>query len=273
MDENRHSLTELAQIAMMLEVCASRKPGNVDRCHDYPDTWLEHFLASSIYCRPALELAERGEGSVGELIRQATMLTGKHRGGNTHFGAFILLIPLIMGGSVQGACRIIRNTTIDDALQFYDAFAHTAVRVHETDELDIHDPAIADKLRERGMNLFDVMAYSAHNDMVAREWTSGFSLTRVAADLLLDENKGRSSIPGVFLRLLAQEPDTFIAKKFGNLAAEQVRDQARSVLSGQESLQELDEFCIREGINPGSLADILIAGIFIALCEGWEWDQ
>ncbi len=273
MAENRHSLTEIAQIAMMLEVCASRKPGNVDRCHDYPDTWLEHFLASSIFCRPALQRAEKGEGSIGELIRQATLLTGKHRGGNTHFGAFILLIPLIMGGGIEGACRIIRNTTIDDAILFYDAFSHTAVRVNESDDLDIFDPTVADKLRERGMSLFDVMAYSAQNDMVAREWTNGFLLTREAADLLLEEKKGRSSISGVFLRLLAREPDTFIAKKFGNQTAEQVRDQARSVLSGQESLEEFDDFCIREGINPGSMADILIAGLFIALCEGWEWDQ
>ncbi|WP_394339345.1 triphosphoribosyl-dephospho-CoA synthase, partial [Methanoculleus sp. UBA331] len=30
----------------MLEVCAYPKPGNVDRCHDYSGTRLEHFLAS-----------------------------------------------------------------------------------------------------------------------------------------------------------------------------------------------------------------------------------
>ncbi|WP_343241290.1 triphosphoribosyl-dephospho-CoA synthase, partial [Methanoculleus sp. UBA389] len=37
---------EQAQMAMMLEVCAYPKPGNVDRCHDYSGTRLEHFLAS-----------------------------------------------------------------------------------------------------------------------------------------------------------------------------------------------------------------------------------
>ncbi|HOF97134.1 MAG TPA: triphosphoribosyl-dephospho-CoA synthase, partial [Methanoculleus sp.] len=29
---------ERAQMAMMLEVSAYPKPGNVDRCHDYADT-------------------------------------------------------------------------------------------------------------------------------------------------------------------------------------------------------------------------------------------
>ena len=75
----------------MLEVCAFPKPGNVDRCHDYPDTRLEHFLASTILARPALERAERGEGGVGELILTAVENTSVHSGGNTHFGAFILL--------------------------------------------------------------------------------------------------------------------------------------------------------------------------------------
>lgn len=267
------SRTEQAQIAMMLEVCAMTKPGNVDRGHDYPDTWLEHFLASSIFCRPALEKAEQHAGTIGELIREATLLTGRHRGGNTHFGAFILLIPLVMARDIEEACRYVRETTIHDAILFYDAFAHTAVRVNESDELDINDPAVADKLRERGMTLYDVMSHSAPHDMVAREWATGFALTRTAADLLKEDGRGREAISSVFLWLLAKEPDTFIAKKFGEERACRVRDQAIQVLAGQMSHQEFDDYCIREGINPGSLADIMIAGLFVAISEGWEWDQ
>ncbi|MDD1663513.1 MAG: triphosphoribosyl-dephospho-CoA synthase, partial [Methanomicrobiales archaeon] len=48
---------ERAQMAMVLEVTAYPKPGNVDRCHDYEGTVLEHFLASAILARPALERA------------------------------------------------------------------------------------------------------------------------------------------------------------------------------------------------------------------------
>lgn len=273
MDYPSFSRSEQAQVAMMLEVCASSKPGNVDRGHDYPDTWLEHFLASSIFCRPAFEKAEKGEGSIGELIREATLLTGRHRGGNTHFGAFILLIPLVMGETISGAVRHIHETTIEDAILFYDAFTHTAVRVNESDELDVNDPSVAEKLCERGMTLFDVMVYSAPNDMVAREWSNGYTLTRRTADLLKGDGRGRTAIPSVFLSLLAKEPDSFIAKKFGNDRACEVRDQANRVCTGELSLQEFDSFCITEGINPGSLADIMIAGIYVAMSEGWEWDR
>jgi triphosphoribosyl-dephospho-CoA synthetase len=68
------SRTERAQMAMAFEVCAWGKPGNVDRCHDFPDTKLEHFLASVIFCRPAFEKAEHRQGSVGALIRRRPSL-------------------------------------------------------------------------------------------------------------------------------------------------------------------------------------------------------
>lgn len=117
------------------------------------------------------------------------------------------------------------------------------------------------------------MVHSAENDMVAREWTNGFMLTRMTADLLKNDGRGRSAISSVFLRLLVHEPDTFIAKKFGYLRACEVQKLACTVTAGEMTLMEFDRYCINEGINPGSLADIMIAGLFVAIGEGWEWDR
>ncbi len=78
---------------MVLEVCAYPKPGNVDRCHDYADTRLEHFIASTLLARPVFEKAERQGGRIGALIHEAVERTNVHSGGNTHFGAFLLLYP------------------------------------------------------------------------------------------------------------------------------------------------------------------------------------
>jgi triphosphoribosyl-dephospho-CoA synthase len=264
--------TERAQMAMMLEVCAYPKPGNVDRCHDYEDTRLEHFLASAIMARPALERAERGEGGIGALIREAVRLTSCHGGGNTHFGAFLLLVPLILGGDIEGARAAVRQTTVEDSLAFYEAFGMTQVRMLESDEeIDVNDPAAAATIRERGMTLYDIMAYSAPKDMVAREWTNGFALTRKAADYLR-EGAGRQAIVQAFLRLLAEEIDTFVVKKHGTVVAEWTRREAQAVLAGARSLEAFDEDCLERGINPGSIADLIIAGIYVALGEGWQWD-
>ncbi|MFY9193931.1 MAG: triphosphoribosyl-dephospho-CoA synthase [Methanoculleus sp.] len=263
---------ERAQIAMMLEVCAYPKPGNVDRCHDYTDTRFEHFLASTILVRPAFEAAERNGGRVGSLIKEAVMLTNGHSGGNTHFGAFILLIPLILGEDIAGAQRIVAGTDVLDAIEFYAAFGLTEVRVVEGDDLDVNDPESVAMIKEQGMTLADIMAYSAPRDMVAREWVNGFRLTRRCADLLHMHGHGRDAIVRTFLDLLASEPDTFIIKKHGVEVAERTVQRAGEVLRGERDLGAFDAECIRDGINPGSIADIVIAGIYVALGEGWRWD-
>jgi triphosphoribosyl-dephospho-CoA synthase len=263
---------ERAQLAMMLEVCAFPKPGNVDRCHDYETTRLEHFLASTIYARPALEEAERGEGRIGEIIRHAVSATNCHGGGNTHFGAFILLIPLVYGATIAGALKAIEKTDVSDAVAFFRAFGMTSVRVHKNDELDVSDPRSLQILRERDMTLLDVMQHSARNDMIAREWVTGFPLTRRGADLLKSLGTGRGAIVQAFLTLLASEPDTFIIKEHGNEVAQEIIMRARDVLDGNVAIETFDAECISRGINPGSIADIMIAAIYIALGEGWEWD-
>jgi triphosphoribosyl-dephospho-CoA synthase len=263
---------EQAQLAMMLEVTAFPKPGNVDRCHDYETTRLEHFLASTILVRPAFEHAEQRTGRIGEWIREAVSLTNTHTGGNTHFGAFILLIPLIMGENIPGALNVIGKTTVEDAIAFYLAFQETEVRILPDDEIDIKSPEALATLRERGMTLRDIMRHSAANDMVAREWIMGFALSRRGADLLISHGPGRESIVFAFLTLLASEPDTFVMKKWGKEIAIRTMMHAREVLGGTRDITSFDEECIASGVNPGSIADIIIASIYIALGEGWQWD-
>ncbi|MBR4987768.1 MAG: triphosphoribosyl-dephospho-CoA synthase, partial [Methanocorpusculum sp.] len=128
------------------------------------------------------------------------------------------------------------------------------------------------RLREDNMTMYNVMEFSAENDMVAREWTNGFALTREMADLLLAAEGGSSAIPAAFLTMLSRHLDTFVIKKFGPATAEELRNSAMMACNGRLSTEILDAWCLMEGINPGSLADICIAGIFVALIEGWEWD-
>jgi triphosphoribosyl-dephospho-CoA synthase len=257
---------------MMLEVCAYPKPGNVDRCHDYSETRLEHFLASVIFARTSLEEAETGVGRIGEIIKHAVRDTNCHEGGNTHFGAFILLIPLLYGKGIPGALSAIEKTDVSDAVAFYKAFAMTSVKMKATDDLDVNDPHTLTIIRDRDITLLEIMRHSAENDMVAREWVTGFPLTRRGADLLKQSGPGRQAIVNTFLTLLASETDTFIVKKHGMAVAREVMLTAREVLDGKRSLEKFDEDCIARDINPGSIADILIASLFIALGEGWSWD-
>ncbi|MBN1432810.1 MAG: triphosphoribosyl-dephospho-CoA synthase [Methanomicrobiaceae archaeon] len=270
------SRAETAQLAMMLEVCTGVKPGNVDRFHDYDDTWLEHFLASAILAKPAFEEAEGFQSSgkgIGDIIYDAVALTNTHSGGNTHFGAFILLIPLIAGGSIDSASGIVRSTTVADAVSFYKAFSLTSVRMNETDELDVNDPAALDHITEKGMTLYDVMDHSSQKDMVAAEWTNGFRLTENTAEFLINSGSGKKAISDAFISLLSEETDTFIVKKFGEETGVWAREKACLVREGRLSIEDFDEMCLERGVNPGSVADIIIAGIYIAISRGWGWDS
>jgi triphosphoribosyl-dephospho-CoA synthase len=257
---------------MVLEVLASPKPGNVDRCHDYPETRLEHFLVSTLAVRPTLEAAEARAAGLGALFEDAVTATACHSGGNTHFGAFILLVPLVYGAGISGAVDAIRATTVDDAVAFYRAFSKTRVRVNAADDLDVNDPSALKTLRERGLTLFDVMAHSADRDMVAREWVNRFALCRRGADALLADPHPRTAVRRVFLSLLSTELDTFIIKKHGEPLARETRKKAAAVERGEHSVAELDAWCIDRGVNPGSIADITIGAIYLSLGQGWRWD-
>ena len=49
-----------AQLALLLEVASTPKPGNVDRHHDHPDLLFEHFLAGAIGAGGGLRAAQAG---------------------------------------------------------------------------------------------------------------------------------------------------------------------------------------------------------------------
>jgi len=91
--------------------------------------------------------------------------------------------------------------------------------------------------------------------------------------MLIGTGPGRDAIVKTFLSLLATEPDTFIIKKHGPGIAMEIMMAAREVLEGKRTAEDLDAECIRRSINPGSIADIVIAAIYIALGEGWSWDS
>ena len=262
---------------MALEVSGTPKPGNIDRDHDYEDTKYEDFLAAAIGVYPVMEKA-CGRAGVGELVLEASEeSTAWQPGGNTHFGAYILLFPLIKAACTgahdlqEEAIQVVRSTTVEDAVDFYRAFGTVKVKMKGSADLDVSDAASLEDLRRRGLTLFDVMEISARNDMVAREWTNGFARCFKAAELIAERREAgtlNDAIVLTFLDLLADEPDTFVAKKFDYDKALYVQGLAIDVLERRMTLQELAGRLRRERINPGSTADVVIAGIFIALLRG-----
>ncbi|MFW6382778.1 MAG: triphosphoribosyl-dephospho-CoA synthase, partial [Haloferacaceae archaeon] len=156
------------------------------------------------------------------------------------------------------------------------AFEHVDVSVAEPpaelDDLDVRrGSAAVPTLHARNLTLEAIMARSADHDGVAREWIGGFERSFWAADLLEElDGPVTDRASTVFLELLAAEPDTFVEINHDEDTARAVSERARAVLSGEEDADELAvEFVDRE-INPGTTADIVAAGLFVALERGLE---
>ncbi len=273
------STAENAQLALLLEVAATPKPGNVDRHREYEDLRFEQFLAGAVGARDGLDAMATGRAPVGEAFETAVGGMADQRGGNTQFGALLLLAPLVAAAgegdlSPDGASTVVADTSVADACAFYRAFEHVDVAVREPPadlaDLDVRRGAEAvTAVWDRDLTLSDVMALSTDRDGVAREWTGGFERTFDAATSI-GEGDGpvTDRAATAFLELLADEPDEFVVTRNGRETAEWATERARAALAGDADPAELAEAFVERDVNPGTTADVVAGALFVALERG-----
>lgn len=259
---------EDAQTALLLEA-GTQKPGNVGPTRDFKDTTFHQFLVGGVGARRGFEAAADG-ADVGEVFLRSVRGASAHEGGNTQFGAFLLLAPLVVAaarGEVENAAVVAEETTPEDAARFYEAFDYVDVHVGETDyEYDVRDPEARERVVEDGVTLYEVMEASASRDGIADEWTSGFGRTFHAGSRLVGRPGGtREAVLAAYVDLLSEEPDTLVAERRGKEKAREVTRLARELPP-----DELDERLANEDINPGTTADIVAGAVFVALRRGWH---
>jgi triphosphoribosyl-dephospho-CoA synthase len=268
-----------AELALLLEVASTPKPGNVDRRRDHDDLRFEHFLAGAVGARSGLERAADEDVPLGGAFERAVRGMSQQAGDNTQFGCLLLLVPLVRAAatdrlSPETVTAVVEGTTIDDAAAFYRAFEHVDVAVGDpptdADALDVRRGADAvPALRERGLTLADVMALSAERDGNAREWTTGFERTFAAAEAVRDdEGPVTDRLARVFLDLLAGRPDTLVAVEHGEGTARAASRRAAAARGDLDAAEDLAEAFHEEGINPGTTADCTAAAAFVALERG-----
>lgn len=286
------SIADNAQLALLLEVSSTPKPGNVDREHEYADLRFEQFVAGGVGAREGLDRAASGD-AVGAAFEQAIAGMSTQSGGNTQFGAILLVAPLAVAAArnqtdpdapadpprkltPEMASEVVTETTVEDAIGFYRAFDHVGVAVDDPPEaLDAPDVRLGGEaepiLREQEMTLEDVMIDSAEIDGLAAEWVGGFERTfETASRITQRDGPVTDRAAGVFLELLAEEIDTFIVTQHDRETAREVKRRAAAALDGEETPEALaTEFVDRE-INPGTTADLIAGGVFVALERGLE---
>ncbi|WP_353634207.1 triphosphoribosyl-dephospho-CoA synthase [Halobacterium sp. NMX12-1] len=269
---------EHAELALLVEVAGTPKPGNVDRERDLADLHFEQFLAGAVGARDGLEAAQ--DGPVGDAFETAVAGMADGSGTNTQFGCLLLLTPLVRAASrgdlsPDGVTEVVEATTVADAAAFYRAFEHAEVAVPDppegVDALDVRRGAAAiPALRERDLTLADVMELSTDHDANAREWDEGFPrVFRAAARIEAERGPLTDRAASAFLTLLAEEFDTLVVTEHGEGVAREVQERALSLQRADtDEVEAFADDLVERGINPGTTADLTAAAVFVALERG-----
>jgi len=256
-------VSQCLQLAILLEVSAYPKPGNVHRTVDFQETKYEHFLASAVAVAPHLrKAAEKGTSvsteditldriNIGKTIRDSVSdVAVWQRDKNTLLGSITLLAPIAAAAgltmankrlfSVNALRRNLKSvaeaTTPKDAVDFYDAIAIAKPGgLGKAPRLDVNDKASKRQILAQGTSLYEIFMISSPWDSIAAEWTSSFHVTfdigypffKAQVDKSGDVN---TASVHTFLKILSLVPDTLIARKAGRPRAEWVSKEAGKVL-------------------------------------------
>jgi triphosphoribosyl-dephospho-CoA synthase len=268
------TIGQCATLACLLEATAP-KPGNVHRSADFEDMSFTDFVISAVAIAPAMDAAiQRG---VGRTVLDATRATRRLVQANTNLGMVLLLTPLAAVPRRQdlrsGIEQVLDRLTADDTACVYEAIRVVQPGgLGKSEEMDVADPAPDDLLL--------AMRAAAGRDMVARQYAEGFEqvLSLVAPWICEGCAQGWTLTDAIIhtqMRLLGQFPDSLIARKCGSEVAAQVSAKAQAVLDAggpgdegyHQGLADLDFWlrCDGNRRNPGTTADLIAAGLFVAL--------
>jgi triphosphoribosyl-dephospho-CoA synthase len=183
MFETREDAAVAAVLSMLLEVSGTPKAGNVDREHNFTDLKYEHFLSSASSAFPVFLDATR-DARIGELILKAVKNSIRwHRADNVHFGAFVLLIPLLRAWNAKNAKDAgekatleLQKTTFEDSISFLEAFRVSKARVVGVKKLDLRAEETRILIEKNRINLYGWMELAPEDNVLAKEVIGCFKL-------------------------------------------------------------------------------------------------
>ncbi len=271
------SVEQCISLACLLEVTAP-KVGNVHRGCDFDDCGFLDFAVSGVVSAPALAAASDG---VGQAILSAVQATQQAAGTNTNLGIVLLLAPLAAaahaGQDLESDLKqVLAELTADDSRLTYEAIRLAAPGgLGEAETMDVAGAAPP--------QLLDAMRAAASRDIVARQYAEDFRhvFHHAGPAILKAVQNGLPAtlaIAHAHVQLMAEFPDTLIARKCGADTANESAMRAARVLEAGEpgddmyqmAMSDLD-FWLRSDHhrrNPGATADIITAGIFVLLYHG-----
>jgi triphosphoribosyl-dephospho-CoA synthase len=271
------SIGQCATLACIMEATAP-KPGNVHRGADFEDASYPDFIVAAVVIAPIWDAAV--EVPLGQTILAAVVATRNAVATNTNLGTILLIAPL---------AKVPRTTPLDAGI------VDVLGRLTAQDSRDVYRAILRanpgglgrvqsdDVAGEPPSDLIAAMRRSAEHDMVARQYAENFHhVLKVVVPWIARALAAGWSLPDaivhVHLELMSEFPDSLIARRCGMAVAQQAAALAqRALTSGRPGdtayeggLADLDFWlrCDGHRRNPGTTADLVAAGLFVALRDG-----
>jgi triphosphoribosyl-dephospho-CoA synthase len=295
-----------------MEVSAD-KPGNVNFTADFEGTRKEHFLASAVAVGPAFqEAAKRGmqifegerainEAGLGELVKFGVReVMSWQYGGNTILGTIMLFMPISVAAGMtptdekfsidfnllrKNINTVIRASTAIDSVHLYEAIDLAMPSgLNQAPDLSVNDPTTKQRLITENITLYQVFDIAKNYDDICNEWINNYPITFDEAYPYLMEQLSKvdqnTAVINTFLKILAQHPDTFIARKAGEEKAKDISTEAKNILelggattvAGKTAITEFDRNLRKAGnhYNPGTTADLTAATLALCTLNGYR---
>jgi triphosphoribosyl-dephospho-CoA synthase len=265
--------------ACLLELRAI-KPGNVGYHADGHDMTVDHFIKSAEVSSQAITRSAQG---VGDRILNAVQATHDAVADNTNLGIILLAAPLVEAILSKQTTHNLRAHLSDtlEKLSVYDARqCYRAISIAAPGGMgEVKDEDLSNDPR---VTLLEAMRLAQERDRIAFQYVNQY------IDVF-DYNLGvyhaylkrwlspEWAATAVFLSQLKRVPDTLIKRKYSLLKACGISDMiaplvdqvlaSRNPIIFESELLSLDSMLKKDGINPGTTADLTVATIFVAMLE------
>lgn len=257
------------------------KPGNVHVFAPGHDMDISHFRRAAHAAAPHLADPQR---SIGARILGAVEASLAAADCNTNLGIILLCAPLAAAAQRRTVGQDLQSRLVtsladlgpSDADQIF-----AAIRLANPGGLGAPDKGDVNK-SVANLSVHDAMQLAADYDRIAAAYVSNFAdlfthhlpALNNARDVVGD---GSSPLPAaaprvvttLYMRMLADFPDSHIGRKYGAATARAVQEQARAMqphwspvfdpTKNHPALLEWDGVLKEKGLNPGTTADFVVA--------------
>ena len=279
--EDRIKNAAAIELACVWEATAP-KVGNVHPSAAFGDCCYKDFCDAAKRVAPILAGADRMDdeiGGVGDRVLRSIEATGEVTTANVNLGIVLLIAPLATARDRGDVPRVLAAIDSKQSAQVYHAI-HLAgpggvKREEVAAKWDVTSKRTGNnEAQSDAVDLIAAMRMARDRDRIALQYADDFLdffenvVPLVASELAMKHPLGNAILRGQ-LKLLAQRPDTLIARKCGAELADEAMRRAGECVDANgnfcaAAIEDFDRWLRADGNrrNPGTTADLIAAAIY-----------